>query len=59
VILIDTRGVQMLLKCGKALQKCKSSEDINWVFFKFISIFHAYFDIWHGSACCNLSTVEF
>jgi hypothetical protein len=59
VILIDTRGVQMPLKCGKSLQKCKSSEVINWFFFSFIRIFHAYFDFWYGCACCNLSTVEF
>jgi hypothetical protein len=58
VMLVDTRGVHMPLKCGKSLQKCKSFEVINF-FFWFISIFHAYFDIWHGCACCNLSMVEF
>jgi hypothetical protein len=33
VIVIDTRGVQVPLKCGRSLQKCNSSEVINWVFF--------------------------
>ena len=44
VLLIDTKGVQMPLKCGRSLQKCESSEVIELgVFFHFISIFPCIF----------------